>query len=452
MKTKFENGVLVLSVSSDMETDSMSIGMLTNNDIDGIAKMSFSRLDDTMIFRYNLEGFMPLRTMLGGVVDLADLIKVITKVCDVLSSVDGYMLDDSLFILDEEHIFIDKACNNVRLICLPVFGEDMKYKNFGEMIKAILFSCQFNYGNSNESFGIMVNYLNSESDFNPAAFKKLLSGKVSSVEPKPATPAKQNPEAPVREVNESASHVDRIPNVPQRQNVAEEKKASSEKNPSSEKKATEKPFSALSIPKKEEGKTEKKKMGLFGKKEEKSKKNSTEKSNGYAPGFAIPGKDVSITESTQTSNNASANSKPVRTNVQSVYVPPTTVAGNFGETTVLNATTIGETTVLDAASNAYGPQGWLLRVKTGEKVAVDKPLYRIGKEKSYVDYFIADNPAVSRAHANIRTEGGRFFIIDTNSTNHTFVNGKMILPNEEKEIMDKDKIRLGNEEFEFLVQ
>ena len=38
-------------------------------------------------------------------------------------------------------------------------------------------------------------------------------------------------------------------------------------------------------------------------------------------------------------------------------------------------------------------------------------------------YFIGDNTAVSRSHANIITREGRCFILDTNSTNHTYVNG-----------------------------
>lgn len=38
---------------------------------------------------------------------------------------------------------------------------------------------------------------------------------------------------------------------------------------------------------------------------------------------------------------------------------------------------------------------------------------------------------------------------DTNSTNHTYVDGKMIQPNTEVPIQQGTKIRLGNEDFEF---
>ena len=73
----------------------------------------------------------------------------------------------------------------------------------------------------------------------------------------------------------------------------------------------------------------------------------------------------------------------------------------------------------------------------------------MGKEKSYVDYFISDNTAISRSHANVISRDGEYFVVDTNSTNHTYVNGMMIQSNVETKIDDGARIRLANEEFEF---
>lgn len=92
---------------------------------------------------------------------------------------------------------------------------------------------------------------------------------------------------------------------------------------------------------------------------------------------------------------------------------------------------------------------YLIRVNTYEKVSVDKPVFRIGKEKSYVDYFVMNNNAVSRIHADISTRDDSYFIKDNNSTNHTFVNGTMIPVNQNIQIFDGDSIMLANEPFEF---
>ena len=128
---------------------------------------------------------------------------------------------------------------------------------------------------------------------------------------------------------------------------------------------------------------------------------------------------------------------------------PQGVPVNFGETTVLGGGSIGETTVLDMTPPAKIDKPYLLRIKNGEKIYVDKSIFRIGKEKSSVDYFIGDNPAISRNHASIICRAGVYYITDLNSTNHTFVNGEKLAGNVETKLDQGAKIRLANEEYEF---
>lgn len=91
----------------------------------------------------------------------------------------------------------------------------------------------------------------------------------------------------------------------------------------------------------------------------------------------------------------------------------------------------------------------LFRILTNETIQINKPVFRIGKEKSYCDYFVNNNNAVSRSHADIITRGRQYFIMDLNSTNKTFVNGIPIIPRQEEELHEGDCIKLGNEEFVF---
>lgn len=91
----------------------------------------------------------------------------------------------------------------------------------------------------------------------------------------------------------------------------------------------------------------------------------------------------------------------------------------------------------------------LYRVLTNEEIRINKPVFRIGKEKSYVDYFVTNNIAVSRSHADVITRAGKHYIIDLNSKNHTYINGREIPAQIETEILNGDKLTLGNEEFIF---
>jgi len=91
----------------------------------------------------------------------------------------------------------------------------------------------------------------------------------------------------------------------------------------------------------------------------------------------------------------------------------------------------------------------LYRVLTDEEIIINKPVFRLGKERSYVDYFVSNNVAVSRSHADIITRGNQHFIIDLNSKNHTFVNGRELPAQSEIEIKNGDKLTLADEEFVF---
>lgn len=116
-----------------------------------------------------------------------------------------------------------------------------------------------------------------------------------------------------------------------------------------------------------------------------------------------------------------------------------------GETSVLNDGA-GETTVLGNQTAGYA----MVRKRNNENIAINKPEFVIGKERRRVDYCISDNNSVSRAHAKIRVRAGRCYITDLGSTNCTYVNGVKLSPNQEVVLSKGDKIKISDEEFEFL--
>lgn len=133
------------------------------------------------------------------------------------------------------------------------------------------------------------------------------------------------------------------------------------------------------------------------------------------------------------------------------YTPPTSVPINFGQTTILGAEQ-GGTTVLVAPPAQSKTEAYLVRIKTGEKIVLNKPTFKIGKERSYVDYAVVGNSAVSRSHAMIINRDGDYLVEDTNSTNHTYVDGRMIAAGVATRIQNGTKLRFADEEFEFKMQ
>lgn len=72
----------------------------------------------------------------------------------------------------------------------------------------------------------------------------------------------------------------------------------------------------------------------------------------------------------------------------------------------------------------------------------------IGSLKTKVDHVI-NSRNVSRFHAKFEQEGERFFLVDLNSTNGTFLNGARLAPNEKREVSLGDMVSFADVSYRF---
>lgn len=110
----------------------------------------------------------------------------------------------------------------------------------------------------------------------------------------------------------------------------------------------------------------------------------------------------------------------------------------------------GETTVL-SQMEYKNIVPYLVRVRTKELIPIEKNEFVIGKA-SECDYIVVDNKRVSRNHCTLRISNGECYIRDNESTNHTYINGKLIQPGFDVMLNNDDYIRLGDEEFKYWVR
>lgn len=89
----------------------------------------------------------------------------------------------------------------------------------------------------------------------------------------------------------------------------------------------------------------------------------------------------------------------------------------------------------------------LIRQSTGEKIRIKPEEFNIGRKSQFCDYAVTDNKTLSRLHATLKIRNGKCIIYDNNSLNGVHINGKLIPPNTETEIIPHDEIRLGSEKF-----
>lgn len=91
---------------------------------------------------------------------------------------------------------------------------------------------------------------------------------------------------------------------------------------------------------------------------------------------------------------------------------------------------------------------WLI-LRTGPRAGQEFPLGQVtnvGRDAAQSD-IVVDDPSVSRQHARLRLENGRFVLYDLASANGTSVNGQAI---QKQPLRDGDKILFGQAEFTYI--
>ena len=546
------NTYLVYKIGASDNVDTMSLGMITNNKIDGIVPTLFTQSDTDRFIKYNISAKVSAKEFLSGVVNKKRLLGVFISVLKAIKSTEEYMIDARSLLIDLEHIYVDVSKCDAMLVCLPLVRQNESV-NIPMFFKQIMFSTQFDQNENCDYVAQIINYLNSTPVFSVDAFEKLLmdidadnlniaASKAVVGQQKPVQPQSQSqsqqpkPMQPAMNQLKNEQVQTNMPSQGKMQSQRETQSANNvvqpnqvnfavpNMNPQNQNRINNNVQMGTNISGTYVETTSENQMSMFGLLTHYSKENKqiyerqkaqrkaqkeAEKNGAAMPGqnvkasnasFAIPGQPPQqrpqpqtvmpqqpqqqfaqpqrqFTQSNQPQSQFAqlqpmpqAQQKPVQqvqpqpvqnqnTNTGMTgnpSVPPQilenmTKAGNFGETTVLGVgSEAGETTVL-GASQAQIIKPYLLRIKNNERIELNKPVFRIGKERSYVDYFVSDNTAVSRSHANIINRDNDFYIVDTNSTNHTYVNGSMIQSNVETKIEHGTKIRLANEDFEFFM-
>lgn len=528
---------LVCTLSESDVIDTMTLGMLTNNKIEGLADTTFTQLDDKKFVKYNITSKVSVKQFFTGAVNKKRLLGVFMGVTNAMLSAEDYMIEATSVVLDTGYIFADVSTCDTVLICRPIIiaQRDVDLRAF---FKNILFTAQYDQTENCDHVAKIMNYLNSSPAFSLLEFKKLLSGIISEdtvtvssrpvlkadtqAAPQPAPqsapqPAPQSAPQPISQTIPQA-----VPKAapqptpqftprlapqfgarpaPMPQQSMQQPAAQAPQRPispqtppqapsmSAPRTAPAQPAPSFQIPGASpstpakgaavNNKPTEKKSGwlhnLFGG----GGKNKVDKKSAPAAGAApmgatpampprpmaqampqgmpaqgMPAQTMAVPQTMPSVQPLPAQSMP---SVRAMPAPQTmpsvrpapSVQPDYGETSILSSNEIGNTTVLSAKNDQTKNVAFLLRKSNNEKIPINKDTFKIGKERSYVDYFISDNTAVSRSHANIIFRDGTYFITDTNSTNHTYVNGKMLNSGSEVPLRHNDVIMLANEEFEF---
>lgn len=88
-----------------------------------------------------------------------------------------------------------------------------------------------------------------------------------------------------------------------------------------------------------------------------------------------------------------------------------------------------------------------INAPVNQTITVTKDEYFIGKHPDKVDGVISFNRMISRLHCKIIYHEGAYYIIDLNSSNHTYVNKKQLTPHSPCKLENGYEVRLADSDF-----
>lgn len=460
----------VCELSIETQLDTPGLGMLLNNKIAGLCPVSSIQMDNKRFIRYNISSQIPLQQFFADKVDKRRFLTVLHNILSAMESIEDYMLDPGMLLMEKEEIYVNVGTFQTDLIYYPVVEERKEFDIY-TFVKNLIMSTEFDTHEQDNYVTLLISYLNHTEQLSITELKNYISTLMQEAvaQEQVAVPVMQRQETVVsaaiyQGMAQEAYGIEET-EIPQNMVQAQDNTEFAVPELGTVQKTEKKGFLfKLDFLSKKEKSKEKAKEKIKPKKEKPIRAEKIKdiellpeppKPAGVpiipqpqpaASMLAIPQQPVQVTPIVK---QQPVSSMPV------MQPQPTlqayTGTSNYGETVVLGADTNGATTVLSAGYNTMQKQRnpYLLRKKTNEKVEINKNIFRIGKERSYVDYCIADNSAVSRSHADIIRKNNEFYIVDNNSLNHTFLNGMQIPSSQMQKLEDYMVIKLADEVFEF---
>ena len=399
-------------ILADDKVDDLTFGMLSNNDIEGLAKTTLVEDEIDRYFIFDIADRVTMKEYLGDSVKEEHLLKAFYGIAVAIKTGMEYMINWTSYILDEENIYIDSETGDVKVICMPLLTM-MNDGNTCKFFKNILFTAQFDEEEDGEYVGKLMVLLNPKSfsidkfieeieDLLEIEHKKFDDYTIEDVE----VPEVVSAGAKAEEVKEEAEA------------KAEEVKEEAEAKAEEVKEETE--AKAEEVKEEAEGKAEEVKEEAEAKAEE-VKEEAKAKTEDIS-------EDIEFVENNEAEKIEVVEEKPEEKKEE-------TKKGGF----------------LKFFTQPIGQKKenkpYLQKTKTNEKLYIEKDKFVIGSEDGS-DYQIKEE-TVEAQHAFIVKEKNEFFLVDNESKTGTFMNTAQLLPNEKYVLVQGAHIRIAEEEFDF---
>ena len=405
----FENqalgAFLVYRLEGRERLDQLAMGMLTHNRIPGILPVNSLLADGTCVVRFPVSSLTALMGYWGGAMGRRKLMAFLVSFCRAVLECQEYMLDPGQILLAWDQVFVEPLSGEARLAYLPVMEGGAQQPAPEVFLQDLLQRTTFAPDEDSSHIPVLLNAVHMP-NFSVEAFydqlKKLAAEPKRSAAPQPVRPAAHD--------------------------------------------------------------GEKAKKGLFGfgGKTEKGSSASAGRAAG-GPVFAVPGMEPGEgagagKEKSGLFGKRPEDVQPARP-VQPVPRPvrPVQAARGGGGTVLLAGDGAARTVSLEDMEQqprqpeAAGGKLVLVRRLTGERAVIDKPIFHVGRESRVVDFCLTGGRNwVGTDHAYFLQKPDGVYLVDNNSLNHTWLNGRQLVSNQPSIVRPGDVVKMADEEFDVL--
>lgn len=445
LELKYEMGGTgnFLSASVAEEINTYQLKMIEYNNISGILPLSARMLNGEYKLQYDITG----KSRLIDVLKKGDCTgeaarKVLYSIAYALVHAEDYLLTYKQFLLEKEYIFMD-ATGEVAFVYLPFSNKTVTTPNdIQDFIKTLLL--EYFTVDGNAYFLNLLRYVSMPEYSLVGIFEKLEQGdnqapvqsmekeaKQSVVTPKPESVFERPAQSPAPEVKKE--------NVLGGFSLDIQPKAKKESEPEvkaqSKEKKSEQPVFGFAVPGMDAFQADGKKDEKIKEKEKKEKEKGKEKKASLFSTFK--GKEKEKKEEVVVGHEVFVE--------QPVGRGESREGGGWTGTQIGLGAPVKQGTI--SMADDFGSVSVGIKID-GNRVAFNHFPFHIGRVEG--DYII-ERARISGKHLYFTEDNGHYFVTDDNSTNHTYVNGRVIAPYTPVEVSSGDSIRLADVEVTFYV-
>lgn len=494
--------MLVYHLDAGEHIDNFAKGMLQSNEMTGILRPSFMRRDMEQFLKYPVTSRIPLKDFLSKEMERETVMKLCLSITNAVKEIEEYMLAPEKLMLYPDYIFVDILKKDAGLIYMPVdeFLQDIDIKEF---LLNMLSHMRFQMDKDVSYVAKLIHFLNQSKPWGFEELKyyieNLLAEKTEKREAKNYSAVLPEP-ARVERIPVPAEHVNPVNSMKTENIVKPTDDVEPPVKPADKKKETEKkggwlgrkekkekipdtpavpimpgmavpgmePSGAEPVLNKQENSepvqnpepADSKRKGLFhfGKKK-KDMKVPSGPPLPVTPDVSVPVNAPPIRK--DSAALAAKREEPMLPNqspaVASIYTENGSSDDDNRTVIMGGGSNYENSTVMLGGANPgqkrepFHHVARLTRRRTGQSMTINKDVFRVGREDSFVDFYIGDNGAIGACHAEIFEKDGCYYIRDCNSLNHTFVNGIMVQPMQPVQLNGRGVITLADEDFDYVI-